>query len=330
MKKILVDGRWRGLGGIARFSSEILTRLKNVEVLTGSTSPLSIPGMIYQSYVLATSKPQVFFTPGFNPVLGSRVAYVLTIHDLLHLERPNKHAYLKKMFFEKLMYPAITGAAFICTVSEYSKSKLISWTQVAPEKIVVVGNGVSPVFKQEGTAFLPGFPYLLYVGNNKEHKNIPRLIMAFKQARIDVGIRLICTCQFNDEIKNLIVKLKLEDRVLSHPALSEDELANYYRGALGVTFPSLYEGFGLPIVEAMASGTPVLTSQVTSLPEIAGKAAVLINPYEVESIADGIEKLVNDIPKRQQLIAEGVERATLFSWDKVATRVQNVLDAIAL
>ena len=127
----------------------------------------------------------------------------------------------------------------------------------------------------------------------------------------------------------LVNSMGLKDRVVFHGFIEDKNLPSLYCGALGLVFPSLYEGFGLPVVEAMACGIPVLTSNTTSLPEVAGDAAILVNPESVDEIKTGIEKLVSDQALRANLIAKGLERVKLFSWDGVAARVQAVLDEVA-
>jgi glycosyltransferase involved in cell wall biosynthesis len=108
----------------------------------------------------------------------------------------------------------------------------------------------------------------------------------------------------------------------------DSQLADYYRGATALVFPSLYEGFGLPPLEAMACGTPALTANLTSLPEVTGEAALLVDPYRIDAIADGIERIVHDTTLRESLIEKGLVRAKLYTWDKTTASVQAVLDKI--
>jgi glycosyltransferase involved in cell wall biosynthesis len=326
----LADGRWQGQHGIGRFATEVLVRLTNTALLTKGPSPLSVKNLIWQSYLLTNTKHQVYFNPGFNPVLFSSIPVVFTIHDLIHLQsaQPLLRRGVNKIFYE-IVKKAAKKAYKIVTVSAYSKQTIIEWASLAPEKVVVVGSGVSHHFTLHGDVATPGFRYLLHVGNTKKHKNIERLISAFATSHISEDIKLVFTGQLTKQQQQLAVSYGCEKRVLSHQHLSELQLAAYYRGALGVVLPSLYEGFGLPVVEGMASGVPVLTSTVTSLPEVAGTAALLVDPYKTEAIASGIQQLVNDKKMRAQCIQQGLIRAQLFSWDKVAQKIQVVLDQAA-
>lgn len=326
---ILADGRWSGPHGIGRFSSEVLTRLKNTDAIENGPRPLSIKNLFWQSYLLTRKHHyKIFFTPGFNPSLVSNIPYTFTIHDLIHLHFPGNDKQLKKLYYDLHIKRAAKKAFHIFTVSEYSKQTILDWAKLPEEKVMVAGNGISSVFTPHGLGYTPGFPYLLHVGNTKPHKNIIRLLDAFSQARIDQQIKLIFTQAFTPEVTEKIKQLHLQQRVVSLSHLSEIQLAEVYRGALGVTFPSLYEGFGLPVIESMACGTPVLTSNLTSLPEVAGDAAYLIDPYDTDSITHGIEQLIDDNALRQTLIEKGFKRIQQFSWDKTTAKIQQALNTL--
>lgn len=332
VNSILADGRWQGPHGIGRFSTEVLSRLTNTTIFTAGPHPLSVKNLLWQTQMLVREEAhQVFYSPGFNPALASRIPAVFTIHDLIHINVTEQTTLLKTIYYNYIVKPAAKKARAIVTVSHYSKKTILDWVNIPEEKIHVAYPGVSPIFQANGEKYQPGFPYLLHVGNAKKHKNVARLIQAFAQANIDPEIRLISTggLQENKEACDLIKKYKLENRVLSHTQLDEATLAAYYRGTLGVLFPSLYEGFGLPVIEGMASGVPVLTSNMTSLPEIAGKGALLINPLDVDAIKEGIKQLVTDKALRSSLIECGLEQATQFTWDKTAQSIQSLLNQIA-
>jgi glycosyltransferase involved in cell wall biosynthesis len=329
MKKILVDGRWEGNHGIGRFSHEILSRLKNCEILREGPKPLSLNNLVWLPHYLRKNqrKYKLYFNPGFNPILFSSIPYIFTLHDLTHLYVPGKHAFIKKMYYDFFTKPSAKRALKIITVSDYSKKNIIEWANIPEEKIVVVGNGISSCFGMKGNIHQPGYPYFLHVGNTKPHKNVARLVQAFASAKIDSEMRLILTGNMTEELEKIIHDKKLEKRIVLSGTLSDEKLAEYYRGARAFLFPSLYEGFGIPVIEAMACGTPVLTSNTTSLPEVAGDAAVLVDPNQVESISAGIEKISYDETLRATLIAKGLERIKLFSWEKTARKVQEVLDS---
>lgn len=326
--KILADGRWGGPHGIGRFSTEILSRLNNTDIIYQGPKPLSLHNFFWQPLVLQKVKKEydVFFNPGFNPTLYSPMPFVFTICDLIHLQFPGNHKQLKKLYFDNLVKPAIRRAYKIVTISEYSKQQILEWTGINEKQVINVSCGVSELLIPEGEKKNLGFPYLLHVGNNiREHKNAVRLVTAFAQANIDKQIKLVFTGQPSDTLRKLITQLKLDDRIIFTNVIDEHALANYYRGALACVYPSLCEGFGLPPVEAMACGIPVLTSAITSLPEVAGDAAVLVDPYSVDAITDGLEQIITDNKLRNDLIQKGLIQSRRFSWQTTATNVQNLL-----
>jgi O-antigen biosynthesis alpha-1,2-mannosyltransferase len=325
---ILADGRWSGNHGIGRFSHEMTSRLQQTDILMQGPSPLSVKNLYWLPYQLSKYKKQyrIFFSPGFMPPLYSGIPFILTIHDLIPIHAPVNKPFLKTFFYHTVIKQALHRAYKILTVSDYSKNEILSWAKLSAEKIIVIKNGISDVFSPIGKQHTPGYPYLLYVGNTKPHKNVPRLIQAFAHAKIDPSIKLILTGQLTAELHLLIQKHQIEKRIIVNSHLSEERLAEYYRGSMGLLFPSLYEGFGLPVVEAMASGVPVITSNVTSLPEVAGQAAIMINPFDIDSLIFYIEQIVTNDSLRNHLIAEGHKQAATFSWERSASKLQTILN----
>jgi len=213
----------------------------------------------------------------------------------------------------------------VLTISEFSRQRIIDWSGIDPSHVVNMSCGVDSCYTPDVTPFASDFPYLLCVSNRKAHKNEPRVVEAFAKANIDSNIRLFFTGSANEQMTILCQQLKIEKRVIFMGRVPEEELPGLYRGALGLVFPSLYEGFGLPVIEAMACGTPVLTSNTTSLPEVAGDAAILVDPLSVEQISSGIERLCTDMNLRAELIERGIQQAEKFSWDIVVNNVKDVL-----
>jgi glycosyltransferase involved in cell wall biosynthesis len=172
-------------------------------------------------------------------------------------------------------------------------------------------------------------PFLLYVGNIKPHKNLERLIDAFGRARAG-GLDDLRLMIIGDEIsrypplRQAVHRHRLDKYVRFLGFQPYDTLSAFYRLARAFAFPSLYEGFGLPPLEAMACGTPVVTSNVSSLPEVAGGAALLVDPYDTEAIANGITRAVSDEPLRAELIARGLARARDFSWEQSVAAVHRI------
>jgi glycosyltransferase involved in cell wall biosynthesis len=321
----LGDYRWIGRHGIGRFASEVLTRLPGMQPLPVSWHPLHPLDSVSLSWALWQARPQVYFSPGFNPPVWSPVPFVFTIHDLIHIHFPAETSLAKQAYYGLVVRPAAHRAYRVLTVSAYTKREILHWTGLPDERVVVVYHGVGPVFYPEGQYHTPGYPYLFYAGNRKPHKNILRLLQGFAHCGLSKDVRLVLTGTPEATTHTQIMALGLQNRVVYTGQLPDTELAAYYRGALALVFPSLYEGFGLPPLEAMACGTPVVTSHVTALPEVVGEAALLVDPYDIEAIAWGIQCVVEDSALRQELRHKGLERAKQFTWERTAALVWQVL-----
>lgn len=258
---------------------------------------------------------------------------VVTIHDCIHLRFPQ---YLPgraaSVYAHGMIRAAARRADRILTVSDASKSDILHYTGVAEAKVVVIPNGLDARFaaapsdeaiERVRLRFQLSHPFVLYVGNIKPHKNLARLIEAFALARQD-GPDDLQLVVIGDEISNYpalrqaVHRHRLDKHVRFFGFQPAATLVVFYRLARAFVFPSLYEGFGLPPLEAMANLTAVVTSNVSSLPEVAGDAALLVDPYDSEAIADGIRRVVHDDALRASLVERGRIRAAEFSWAKSA------------
>jgi glycosyltransferase involved in cell wall biosynthesis len=274
-----------------------------------------------------------------------RCRSVVTIHDCIHLMFPQYLPSRLAYFYAKgSMWSAARKANRILTVSEASKRDILRFFDVAPEKVEVIYNAIDERFLAPADTqrmelvkqrYQLDHPFVLYVGNIKPHKNIERLIDAFGRARSrgcpdDVKLVII-----GDEIskypalRQSVHKHKLDKHVRFLGFQPMETLAAFYRLARAFVFPSLYEGFGLPPLEAMACGTPVVTSNVSSLPEVAGGAALLVDPYDAEAISDGICRALTDDALRADLIARGRERARSFSWAQSVRKIHDIYLEVA-
>jgi len=326
----IFDTRWHGPHGIGRFSSEIHGRLAGFSPIEMRGRPSSPLDPLRLSRHLRAVRPDLFFSPGYNAPLGAPCPFVFCIHDLNHLCVRQNSSPLKRAYYELIIRPGVRRARAVLTVSEFSRNAICEWAGVTPERVANVGNGVSEVFRTEGPVHPgPGRPYFLHVGNHRPHKNFDGLLRAFAASRLPGSFALVSTGRPSDEVRRTVARLRLTDSVTFMPEVSDDQLAALYRGALALAFVSLYEGFGLPIVEAMACGTPVLSSNVASMPEVAGDAAILVDPTDTDAIREGLERLAGDEALRQELRSRGLERAKLFSWEKTARKVAEAFEQFA-
>jgi O-antigen biosynthesis alpha-1,2-mannosyltransferase len=321
---ILVDARWldedgnRGVLGLARVAQQVLRRLPSLERLEGGPRLLHPLEPAWLTAVLARRKPRLFYSPGFNVPPTSPVPFVQTVFDLIHLRVPELGGVRRRLYYKALVRPAVGRARAVLTGSEFSRTELIDWSGADPDRIVVIGSAAAAHFTPEGDVFELGYPYLLYVGNQKPHKNLVRLVQAFARSGERDGLRLVLTGAPNRELISLARRERIEERVVFLGSVPDEKLPDVYRGAVAFVFPSLYEGFGLPPLEAMACGTPVVSSKATSLAEVVGEAAVVVDPLDIDSIADGIDLVVRDEGLRVELRERGIARARHFSWDRAA------------
>ena len=304
----------------------------------------SLREQVHVPWVLRRERPDLYHAPHYVLPAGVRCPSVVTIHDCIHLMfpqyLPNRLAYA---YARAQMWSAARRSDCILTVSEASKRDILHLFNVPPEKIVVVYNAIDSHFSvtpsEEAVSrvrerYQLDHKFVLYVGNIKPHKNLVRLIEAFHQLRqgelADLKLLII-----GDQISKLpslrraVHRHKLHKQVRFLGYVADDQLAILYRLASVFVFPSLYEGFGLPPLEAMASGTPVVASNVSSLPEVVGDAAVLVNPYDVDAIVDGLRRVLTDPALAAGMSRKGIERAREFSWERSVAKTWAVYQTIA-
>jgi len=328
MSEVLYDARWIGPHGIGRFAGELAKSLPQLQEFQRKRRPWHPLDPALLGFELWRERPKLFFSPGYNSPVGWPRPFVFTLHDLNHLCVPENSNALKRAYYQLMIRPACLRAAFVLTVSEYSRGEIAAWAGIDERRVVNVGNGVGEPFTAEGPKYDPGYSYLLYVGSHKAHKNLPRLLEAYAISGVRKEVKFIMTGTPSPVLKAKMEELRLGTDVNFVGIADNEELAHLYRGALGFTFPSLYEGFGLPPLEAMACGTPVLTSNVCSLPEVVGKAGILVDPLNVEAIADGIRCLVENADMRASLRRSGLRRAREFTWEHTARKTADVLNQV--
>lgn len=327
--KLLVDDRWFGATGIGRYAKEILQRAPSGSVIEYLSKTWAIKNPLSPLLLgleVNLRKPDLFWSPGFMPPMNCGRPFIVTVHDLIHLKYGSK---LQIIYYNTVIRPLLKKAEYVFTVSEYSRCEILNWTDLPPEKVLSIYNAVSSGYTDIGEKFSPGYQYLLYVGNKRHHKNLKRLLKAFVQADLPDDIKLIFTGDVTFELSQLAEKLNISDRLVFLGFVNEDDLPSIYRGALAVMFVSLYEGFGIPLIEGMSCGVPVLASNSSALPEISGGAAYLVDPHDVDEISSGIEKIVGDNVLREKLINKGRVRSVEFCWDDSARKAWKIFASVS-
>lgn len=288
---------------------------------------------------VAQVRADLLHEPHYVLPLLTRCRTVVTIHDCIHLRFPQ---YLPgraaALYAHAMIRLAARKANRILTVSEASKRDILHFTGVSEDKVVVIYNGIDTRFAaapddeaidRVRQRFQLTHPFVLYVGNIKPHKNVERLIAAFAAMREDgpPDLKLVVVGDETSRhpgLRQAVHRHRLDKHVRFFGFQPAATLVVFYRLARTFVFPSLYEGFGLPPLEAMANGAPVVTSNVSSLPEVTGDAAIHVDPYDVASIADGLRRAVTDEVLRADLIARGQAHAQQFSWARAAAATLQV------
>lgn len=322
VSSVAVDAFWLDDGGIGRMANEIIQRadpgigIEKVRCAGAKLSPLS---PITLARGIAKASSDIVWSPGFIPPAwgfpNKKVA--ITIHDLGHIDQ---YSSAHTFYYNYIMRPLLKNVDLIFTVSEFSRTELIKWAPNYPQdRIVSIYNGVSDAFTLEGPVSEPGYPYVIYVGNRRLHKNLERAIHAFAQSGLPgKGYKFLLTGQPDDQLAGWIAAAGVRDSIEFVGSVTDEHLASLYRGARALIFVSLYEGFGLPLVEAMACGCPSVTANTTALNEVGGDAAVKVDPESIAAIAAGMDQLCLNDDVHRACVDHGLVRAKGFRWEDTA------------
>jgi glycosyltransferase involved in cell wall biosynthesis len=281
--------------------------------------------------LLNRMKPDVFLSPDGFLSPGARCKQLPVIHDINFLHNPRDLKSLTSRYYNYFFPKYAKAATRIATVSEYSKQDIATHYAINPEKIDVVYNGINEGFKPLAEAeqeavrkqYSEGKPYFLFVGSQSPRKNLNRLVQAFslfkEQTGADMKLLLVGALYVSEgDVKRVIDQSAYRQDIHFVGRQQQPELEKIMASAFALAFVPYFEGFGIPIVEAFQCDVPVISSNTTSMPEIAGDAALLVDPFEVSSIAKGMESLYRDASLRKQLIEKGKTRKAIYSWDRSA------------
>jgi len=268
-------------------------------------------------------------------VLSARHPYIVTVHDLIRFCFDFDQETMLEKILLKLDIRGIKRASHVIAVSQHTKSDLIGYLKIPEDKISVIYNGTDhSIFKPYNVKLLDK-PYILYVGSERPRKNLDRLIEAFAILRRDLPeLRLVKvgaagrSKEYRYATRRKLDSLGITD-VIFIDYISELDLAHYYSSAALLAYPSLYEGFGFPPLEAMACGCPVVTSNTSSLPEVVGDAGITVDPYDTDRLAQAMREVLTNSQLRDYMVRKGLEQAKKFSWERAAEQTQEVYDKVA-
>jgi glycosyltransferase involved in cell wall biosynthesis len=322
---IYADQRWIGPHGIGRFAAHVLPGLDYRPIPLASNPAAPFDSLRLARALSKMTRDDLFFSPGYNSPLFCKSPFIFCVHDLSHIYCPENSSSFIRLYYATILKRACRRAIKIITVSEFTRGQIVEWAGIPREKVFNVLSGVDPEYHPGGDTYGLPFPYLLCTSNRKRHKNEFRVVEAFAMAGLPPEIHLVFTGKPTAELSSCAERHGVTSSIHFLGSVPDSKMPSVYRGAHAVIFPSLYEGFGLPPLEAMASGIPVVTSNITAMPEVAGDAALLVDPTSVEQISDAMKRIVGDTSLRRQLRERGLIRAAKFPWANTAAMVHQVI-----
>lgn len=321
------------LGDVAAMAMEGLGEIPGVE-LAPAMSPIYSISEQFELLRRVPPETDLFWAPHYNVPLLHRGRLMVTVHDVLHLARPEFVRGAHRRAYARAMFAAVRARAdaIVCD-SAFTADELARHAGIDRERLVVIHPGLEERWWEPVVANRPlERPYLFFAGNLKPHKNLVRLLDAFESIADEIPHDLVLAGRRDgfitgdDEVAGRAARLG--DRVHLPGEVGDVALRAYLAHADAMVFPSLYEGFGYPPVEAMAVGCPVVTSSAASMPEVCGDAALYFDPTDVPAIAAGMKRVVGDEGLRAELRAAGRERARLYPASKCAAETRQVMDGV--
>jgi glycosyltransferase involved in cell wall biosynthesis len=309
--------------GVENYTQYILKYLKkDIKIIKPNITNKYL-SHIHTHLITPFIKGELLFEPAnIAPIfVPKNKKLVVTLHDIAFITHPDSFSKVFRKYYQYIIPKVIKRANKIITVSNFTKFEILKYYPFAKNKIEVIYLGVDKKFR---VLDIEKQNYILYVGSINKRKNFISVLKAFMQ--LDIDYKLIMVGNFhenfslNEESKYIIKKAKKSNKIEFRENISDEELIKLYNLSKLFIYPSFYEGFGLPIVEAMACGTPVITSNVSSLPEVGGDAVVYVDPNDIEDIKEKIIIVLNDEDLQKQMIQKGLKRAKEFTWEKSAKK----------
>lgn len=360
-KKVVIDARvvvGNHGHGILRYTEELLIHLQNIQselefvLLVNRDSPfvkrswpknfslfvmrtrwISFLGQFELAWVLRAIAPDLFHTPSFMVPLFANYPLITTIHDLNHVVLSENYSIFHRIYYSLILAKKVYKARAVITVSHFSRSEILSYFRLDPAKVRVIYNGIADHFREFASfdetkvqKFLEKYElpdqYILSIGNRKPHKNVLRTVQAYCSGQFDLPLVLLT--EYDPEILEVAERAQKKHRIYFLRFVTTQDFPMVYARARAFVYPSLYEGFGFPPLEAAACGVPTVVSKRASLPEVLQDGAVYVDPEDVLDIRRGIEQALDDSETMLQCVARGKQIAQQYRWSLVAQQTLDV------
>ncbi len=362
---VIIDGRMisEELHGIARYTYELIKRgsqtgklyylilvndlhsakkifhnTHNIEFIHMKSKFLSIGEQIELPFLINKYKGKaIFHSPSFvsSPLIKTKM--IMTIHDLNHIKFPEFYSKFHKYYYEYIVRPAAIKSEYILTVSHFSKTEITQWLKYENnDKVIVTYNGIDNKFiKLNDKIYLQKIKekyqlpdeFILYIGNLKQHKNVETLIKSMKYIS-NKELYLVINGKPNKRIEEIVQEYNLMDKVCFIGYVGDEDLPAVYNMAKVFVFPSLYEGFGLPPLEAMACGCPAIVSDRASLPEVVGEGGCTFHATDERDLSIKIDSLIASKEMYNAQVIYGKQRSMSFTWDKMISKTLEIYNRI--
>ena len=322
--------------GIDRYSQEIAKRIDARKVETRRYLSLK------EAYRLARSvgrQRDIVHLPNQDfarYALFLKSPFIVTVHDLVRLCFSFTKETLSERILLRLDRHYVKRAIHLIAVSQNTKHDLMKYLRIPENRISVIYNGIDHSIFKPYEAKVLDKPYILYVGSERPRKNLSRLFEAFARVKGEFPeLRLVKmgavgrSEEYRRNVMRKLDSLGITGDVIFVDSASGLDLAHYYSSASLLAYPSLYEGFGLPLLEAMACGCPVVTSNTSSMPEVAGEAGIMVDPYDIDALTKAIKQVLTDDTLRDNMVMKGLEQARMFSWEKTVEQTLEVYNKVA-
>ena len=302
-------------------------RIPKINGILREIDNIRLPGLV------RNFDSDIYHTTYYRIPENIKVPKVITVYDMIHEKFLTSIKGVDKFLQRKRR--CIERADKIIAISESAKHDILEYIDIHEEKIAVTYLAASSIFKEATEdekselrrKYNLGKPFILYVGNRSGYKNFVTLLSAYSKWSKKRDFDLVCiggASNFSDDEIRIIKNANLVNSVKLFTGIGDDELRIFYSSSHVFVCPSLYEGFGIPLLEAMACGTPVIVSNTSSLPEVVGDAGLYFNPSSEEELLAALERITDDVELRKELVGKGIDRTKLFNWEKTATETCNI------